>query len=202
MATFVLVHGANLGGWCYQRVSRLLRRSGHEVHTPTLTGLGERAHLMNPSISLDTHIEDVLGLIRWEELADIVLCGHSYGGMVISGVAEWPAAHSLDFVRVVRRQLPLYAHHKRTVFSVCVCQIYVSGNAAIGDYRSPVPNRHSAMHDHRRQGKARAPPDKINRDHTGTSPRTVGPNNAGSGKLQEHLLRLANRVSVYRRKIP
>ena len=64
MATFVLVHGANLGGWCYQRVSRLLRRSGHEVHTPTLTGLGERAHLMNPSISLDTHIEDVLGLIK------------------------------------------------------------------------------------------------------------------------------------------
>ncbi len=88
MATFVLVHGANLGGWCYQRVSRLLRRAGHEVHTPTLTGLGERAHLVNPSIALDTHIDDVLGLIRWEELSDIVLCGHSYGGMVISGVTE------------------------------------------------------------------------------------------------------------------
>jgi hypothetical protein len=69
MATFVLVHGANLGGSCYQRV-RLLRRAGHEVYTPTLTGLGERSHLMNPSISLDTHIDDVLGLIRWEELSD------------------------------------------------------------------------------------------------------------------------------------
>jgi pimeloyl-ACP methyl ester carboxylesterase len=88
MATFVLVHGAWLGGWCYKRVARVLRRSGHEVYTPTLTGLGERAHLMNPSISLDTHIDDVLGVIRWEELSDIVLCGHSYGGAVISGVTE------------------------------------------------------------------------------------------------------------------
>jgi pimeloyl-ACP methyl ester carboxylesterase len=88
MATFVLVHGAWLGGWCYQRVARLLRNSGHEVYTPTLTGLGERAHLMNPTISLDTHIEDVLGLIHWERLTDIVLCGHSYGGAVISGVTE------------------------------------------------------------------------------------------------------------------
>jgi pimeloyl-ACP methyl ester carboxylesterase len=88
MATFVLVHGAFLGGWCYQRLARLLRRSGHEVYTPTLTGLGERAHLMNPSISLNTHIDDVLGLIRWERLSDIVLCGHSYGGTVISGVTE------------------------------------------------------------------------------------------------------------------
>jgi pimeloyl-ACP methyl ester carboxylesterase len=88
MATFVLVHGAWLGGWCYQRVARVLRRAGHDVYTPTLTGLGERAHLMNPSISLDTHINDVLGLIRWEMLSDIVLCVHSYGGTVISGVTE------------------------------------------------------------------------------------------------------------------
>jgi len=88
MATFVLVHGAWLGGWCYQRVAQLLRRAGHEVYTPTLTGLGERAHLTNASISLDTHIDDVLGVMRWEGLSDIVLCGHSYGGIVISGVTE------------------------------------------------------------------------------------------------------------------
>ena len=88
MATFVLVHGAWLGGWCYQRVARLLRRAGHEVYTPTLTGLGERAHLTHASISLDTHIDDVLGVMRWEGLSDIVLCGHSYGGIVISGVTE------------------------------------------------------------------------------------------------------------------
>jgi len=88
MATFVLVHGAWHGGWCYKRVARCLRQAGHEVYTPTLTGDGERAHLMNRTVNLETHIQDILGVIRWEELSDFVLCGHSYGGMVISGVAE------------------------------------------------------------------------------------------------------------------
>jgi pimeloyl-ACP methyl ester carboxylesterase len=88
MTTFLLVHGAWHGGWCYKRVARLLRQAGHEVFTPTLTGLGERAHLMNPAIDLDMHVQDVVGVIRYEELSDVVLCGHSYGGMVITGVAE------------------------------------------------------------------------------------------------------------------
>lgn len=88
MATFVLVHGAWHGGWCWQRVARLLRAAGHEVHTPTLTGLGERAHLMGRHVNLDTYIQDILGVLQWEELSDVVLCGHSYGGMVISGVAD------------------------------------------------------------------------------------------------------------------
>jgi pimeloyl-ACP methyl ester carboxylesterase len=88
MATFVLVHGAWHGGWCWKRVARLLRSAGHEVYTPTLTGLGERSHLMDRSINLETHINDVVGVLRWEELRDVVLCGHSYGGMVISGVVE------------------------------------------------------------------------------------------------------------------
>jgi pimeloyl-ACP methyl ester carboxylesterase len=88
MATFLLVHGAWHGGWCYKRVAARLRAAGHEVYTPTLTGLGERTHLMNRTVNLDTHVHDVIGVIRWEELDDIVLCGHSYGGMVISGVAD------------------------------------------------------------------------------------------------------------------
>ena len=88
MAAFVLVHGAWQGGWCWTRVASLLRRSGHEVFTPTLTGLGERAHLFDDKIDLDTHIQDVLGVLRCEELSDVVLCGHSYGGMVITGVAD------------------------------------------------------------------------------------------------------------------
>lgn len=92
MTTFVLVHGAWHGGWCYKRVARLLRGAGHEVYTPTLTGLGERAHLMSRSIDLGTHIQDIVGVIRYEELSDVVLCGHSYGGMVIAGVAEQIAA--------------------------------------------------------------------------------------------------------------
>jgi len=92
MTTFVLVHGAWHGGWCYKRVARLLRQTGHEVYTPTLTGLGERAHLMGRTIDLSTHIQDVVSVIRCEELSDVVLCGHSYGGMVIAGVAEQIAA--------------------------------------------------------------------------------------------------------------
>jgi len=88
LATFVLVHGAWHGAWCWRRVARLLTRDGHDVFTPTLTGLGERSHLLAPGIDLDTHILDVANEIKWQELKDVVLVGHSYGGMVISGVAE------------------------------------------------------------------------------------------------------------------
>jgi pimeloyl-ACP methyl ester carboxylesterase len=88
MATFVLVHGAWQGGWCWRRVADRLRNFGHLVFAPTLTGLGERVHLLNDKIDLDTHIQDVLGVIESEELANIILCGHSYGGMVITGVAD------------------------------------------------------------------------------------------------------------------
>ena len=75
MTTFVLVHGAWHGGWCYKRVARLLRQAGHEVYTPTLTGLGERAHLMSRTIDLGTHVQDIVGVIHCEELSDVVLCG-------------------------------------------------------------------------------------------------------------------------------
>ena len=86
--TFVLVHGSSAGGWCYRRVADLLEKAGHKVYTPTLTGLGERSHLMSGLITLDTHITDVVNVVRWENLQDFVLVGHSYGGWVISGVAE------------------------------------------------------------------------------------------------------------------
>ncbi len=88
MSTYVLVHGAAHGGWCYQRVARILRAAGHHVHTPTLTGLGERAHLLSPDVDLDLHIRDILAVLRFEELHDVVLAGHSYGGMVVTGVAD------------------------------------------------------------------------------------------------------------------
>jgi pimeloyl-ACP methyl ester carboxylesterase len=86
--TYVLVHGAFQGSWCWKRVRSSLQRRGNEVFTPTLTGLGDRSHLLSPSINLDTHIDDVVNLIRWEGLNNVVLCGHSYGGCVITGVAE------------------------------------------------------------------------------------------------------------------
>ena len=88
MSTYVLVHGAWHGSWCWKRVRKALQARGHGVFTPTLTGVGERSHLLSRQVNLDTHIEDVVNLIQWEELSDVILCGHSYGGAVISGVAD------------------------------------------------------------------------------------------------------------------
>jgi len=88
MSTYVLVHGAWHGSWCWKRVRKALQAQGHDVFTPTLTGIGERSHLLSPHVNLGTHIDDVVNLIRWEELSNVVLCGHSYGGAVISGVAD------------------------------------------------------------------------------------------------------------------
>jgi pimeloyl-ACP methyl ester carboxylesterase len=88
MATYVLVHGGGHGGWCYQRVARLLRAEGHEVLSPTLTGLGERAHLLDQHVDLERHITDVAAVLRFEDLRDVILVGHSYGGMVITGAAD------------------------------------------------------------------------------------------------------------------
>lgn len=90
--TFVLVHGAWHGGWCWRRVADILERQGHKVLTPTLTGLGERSHLMRAGIDVTTHVTDVVNLMKYERLSNVVLCGHSYGGMVVSGVAEAMAA--------------------------------------------------------------------------------------------------------------
>ena len=88
MANFVLVHGAWHGGWCWRDTAAALRNAGHAVFTPTHTGVGERSHQSAEAITLETHIRDVCGTIEWEELDDVILCGHSYGGMVITGVAD------------------------------------------------------------------------------------------------------------------
>jgi pimeloyl-ACP methyl ester carboxylesterase len=91
MATFVLVHGGGHGGWCYQRVSRLLTRAGHEVYAPTMTGVGERSHLVGPHVDLNLHIKDIASVLHYEDLRDVILVGHSYGGMVITGVGGMAA---------------------------------------------------------------------------------------------------------------
>jgi pimeloyl-ACP methyl ester carboxylesterase len=91
--TYVLVHGAWYGSWSWKRVRKALQSAGHDVFTPTLTGSGERSHLNSPAIDLSTHIADVVNLIKWEELSDVILCGHSYSGCVISGVADQMPAH-------------------------------------------------------------------------------------------------------------
>jgi pimeloyl-ACP methyl ester carboxylesterase len=88
MTNYVLVGGAWLGGWCWKPVARRLRDNGHDAYPVTLTGLGERAHLSRPEIDLDTHIADVVNLIEFEDLHEVMLLGHSYAGIVVTGVAD------------------------------------------------------------------------------------------------------------------
>lgn len=95
MATYVLVHGAWSGAHGFRHVRRPLQRAGHDVFTPSLTGIGERSHLTSPQVGLTTHVQDVVNLVRYEGLADIVLLGFSYGGVVVTGALE----HIADRVR-------------------------------------------------------------------------------------------------------
>lgn len=95
--TFVLVHGAWHGGWCWRRVTDRLERLGHKAYAPTLTGLADRSQHLRPDIGLATHARDIADLVKWERLSDVVLVGHSYGGMVVTAAAEHagPAIGSL-----------------------------------------------------------------------------------------------------------
>lgn len=95
MATYVLVHGGGHGGWCYKPVAALLRAQGHAVYAPSLTGLADRSHLLHAGIGLETHIADIVGLMHFEDLRDVILAGHSYGGMVVTGAAD----RSIDRVK-------------------------------------------------------------------------------------------------------
>jgi pimeloyl-ACP methyl ester carboxylesterase len=90
VTTFVLVHGTGHGGWCWRFIAPMLRAAGYDVYTPTLTGLGASSHLLHElnRISLDTHVKDITNMLFYEDLSDVVLVGHSYGGMVITGVAD------------------------------------------------------------------------------------------------------------------
>lgn len=88
MTTFVLVHGGGHGGWCWKPVAQRLRAAGHDVHAPSLTGLGARRHLLTAGTGLKTHVQDITQLLFHEDLSNVVLVGHSYGGMVITGVAD------------------------------------------------------------------------------------------------------------------
>jgi pimeloyl-ACP methyl ester carboxylesterase len=91
MANYVLCHGGWVGGWQWREVAALLRAAGHEVYTPTFTGLGERIHLADPEIDLDTYIQDILMVLKYEDLRNVILLGYSLSGPVITGVAEQAA---------------------------------------------------------------------------------------------------------------
>lgn len=88
MATIVIVHGWWSGGWYFQTIARRLRAAGHEVYTPTVTGVGERVHLASPSIGLETHVQDIVNVLEFEDLREVVLVGYSYGGMIVTPVAD------------------------------------------------------------------------------------------------------------------
>jgi pimeloyl-ACP methyl ester carboxylesterase len=88
MAIYIMVHGGWSGGWYFQESARLMRTAGHEVYTPTLTGIGERVHLGHAGVDLNTHIQDIVNVLVYEDLHNVLLVGYSYGGMVITGVAE------------------------------------------------------------------------------------------------------------------
>ncbi len=107
--TYVLVHGAWRGGWIWREVADLLTGRGHKVFTPTLSGVADRSHLLSRDINLGTHIADIVNLMKWEELDDIVLCGHSYAGMVVSGVAE-EMSHAISSIVFLDAFMPENGH--------------------------------------------------------------------------------------------
>jgi pimeloyl-ACP methyl ester carboxylesterase len=106
MTTYVLAGGAWLGGWCWQPVARRLREDGHDVYPATLTGLGERAHLASPAVDLETHITDVVNLVEFEDLHDVVLLGHSYAGSVVTGAADRVSGRLSELVYLDTAPLP------------------------------------------------------------------------------------------------
>ena len=137
--TFVLVHGAWSGGWCYSRVAALLRTRGHAVFTPTLTGQGERAHLLSGAINLSTHIEDVLGVFRFERLSDVVLAGHSYGGMVITGIAD-RIAEKIKTLAYLDAFVP---EDGQSLFDINIpanTQRFIQGAGTLGGLAVPAPS--------------------------------------------------------------
>ncbi len=105
MATFVLLHGGWHGGWCWRKVAKQLRDYGHDVFTPTFTGMGEREHLWTPETGLSVHQQDVLNLIRCEQLNQVILVGHSYGGAIMTLVAD-DIAHAIEAIVYVDAIIP------------------------------------------------------------------------------------------------
>jgi len=130
MAAYILVHGAWCGGYVWREVAEQLRARGHLVFTPTLTGLADRSHLLSPNVGLETHVRDIVNLIAWEALRDVVLVGHSYGGMVISGVAEDTPAGT------IRSIVYLDAFYAPSGSSVADCAPELAGQSFTAD---PVP---------------------------------------------------------------
>jgi len=139
MANFVLVHGAWHGGWCWQRVIPLLAAQGHRVHAVTLTGSGERAHLMSPLITLETHIADVVNAIEAEELSDVVLAVHSYAGMLGTAVAD-RMPQRLRHVVYVDAVVPKPGESWSSTHASATREARIAAAQASPDYSLPPPD--------------------------------------------------------------
>ena len=136
--TIVFVHGAWGGAWDYQVMEKLLEDKGHKVYRPTLTGQGERSHLLNPSINLDTHIMDILNVIKYEDLENFILVGHSYGGMVITGVAD-KVPEKIKHIIYMDAFLPLDGENAMSLFPIETQQFFIQHAKANGDGHSLPP---------------------------------------------------------------
>ena len=139
MANIVLVHGAWHGAWCWQRVVSLLVRAGHRVHAPTLTGVGERVHLLSPLITLETHIADVANLIEAEELQDVVLAVHSYAGMIGTALAD-RMPQRLRHLVYVDAIVPLPGESASSTHASAVREARLAAAAAAANYSYPAPD--------------------------------------------------------------
>ena len=139
MADFVLVHGAWHGGWCWREVVRALAAAGHRAHAVTLTGLGERAHLMSPLITLETHISDVLNAIEAEEMRDVVLAVHSYAGMLGTAVAD-RAGQRLKHLVYVDAVVPKPGESWSSTHASATREARLAAAQASADYSFPPPD--------------------------------------------------------------
>lgn len=140
MATFLFVHGAFHGGWCFDQLRPLLAAEGHHVITPTLSGLGERRHLAQlGSINLETHITDIVNIIEWSNLDEVVLCGHSSGGMVITGVAD-RVPDRISTLCYFDAQLPENGDSAISLFPAILPSIAASSGPLGGAMAAPVPS--------------------------------------------------------------
>ncbi len=139
MVPFVLVHGTGHGGWCWRFIVPLLRSAGHDVYTPTLTGLGASSHLLHEldRISLDTHVKDVTNLLFYEDLSDVVLVGHSYGGMVITGVAA-TESHRLAQLVYLDAYMPLEGENEIALWPTDQKEKYRADLASGTRFRQPL----------------------------------------------------------------
>jgi len=139
MANYVLVHGAWHGGWCWQRVVQALASGGHRVHAVTLTGVGERAHLLSPAITLETHIADVAGVLDAEELSDVVLAVHSYAGMIGTALAD-RMGDRLKHLVYVDAVVPRPGESWSSTHARTTRESRLAAAAASPDYSLPAPD--------------------------------------------------------------